>query len=200
MCLLPIHIIFFQCSVHSNILLTFNVSFIIELQKFFEYYICCSVAKFCRLLATPWTAACQASLSFTTSRSLLKLMSIELAMPSNHLILCRPFFFLLSIFRSMWIFSNDLSLHIKWQKYWTFTFSISLYNEYSGRISFRIDWLDLLAVQGTLKGLLQHHNSKASILQCSGFFIVQLSHLYMTIGNHNIDYMDLCWQSDVSAF
>ena len=129
--------------------------------------------------ATPWTAACQASLFITNSGSLLKLMSIESVMPSNHLILCRPLLLLPSIFLSIRAFSNESVLHIRWPKYWSFSFSISPSNEYSGLISFRMDWLDLLAVQGTLKGLLQHHSSKASILQCSAFFMVQLSHLYM---------------------
>ena len=132
-----------------------------------------------RLYATPWTAAHQASLSITNSRSLFKLMSIGLVMPSNYLILCHP---LLppSIFPSIRVFSNKSGLCIKWPKYWSF--SISPSNEYSGLISFRMDWLDLLVVQGTLKSLLQHHNSKALILRCSPFFIVQLSHPYMTTG------------------
>ena len=131
---------------------------------------------------TPWTAAHQASLSFTIPRSLLKLMSIKSVMPSNYLILCHPFLLLPSIFPSIRVFSNESGLHIRWPKYWSFSFSISPSNEYSGLISFRIDWLDLLAVQGTLKSLLQHHSSKASILQCSAFFMVQLSHPYMTTG------------------
>ena len=121
--------------------------------------------------ATPWTAACQASLSITNSRSLLKPMSIKSVKPSNHLILCRPLFLLTSIFPSIRVFSNESALHIRWPNYWSFSFSISPSNEYSGLISFRIDWLDLLAVQGTLKSLLQHHSSKALILQHS-FFIV----------------------------
>ena len=131
---------------------------------------------------TPWTAAHRASLSITNSQSLLKLMSIESVMPSNHLILCRPFLLLPSIFPSISIFSNESALHIRWPKYWSFSFRISSSNEYSGLISFSMDWLDLFAVQGTLKSLLQHHSSKASILRCSAFFIVQLSHLYMTTG------------------
>ena len=134
-----------------------------------------------QLFVTPWTAAHQASLSITNSRGLLKLMSIELVMPSNSLILCRSFFLLPSIFPSIRVFSNESVFHIRWPKYWSFSFSISPSNEYSGLISFRIDWLDLLAVQGTLKSLLQHHSSKASILQHSGFFMVQLSHPYMTV-------------------
>ena len=129
-----------------------------------------------QLFATPWTAACQAFLSITNSQSLLKLMSIESVMPSNHLILCHP---LLpsSIFPIIGVFFNETVLHIRWPKYWSSTFSISPSYEYLGLISFRIDWLDL-ALQGTLKSLLQHHSSKASILQCSAFFIVELSHPY----------------------
>ena len=119
------------------------------------------------LFVTSWTAAHQASLSFTISWSLLTLMSIELMMPSNHLILCCPFFLLPLIFSTIRVFSNELAYHIRWPKYWSFSFSISPSNEYSGLISCRIDWFDLLAIQGTLKSLLQHHNSKASILQCS---------------------------------
>ena len=138
-----------------------------------------------RLFATPWTAARQASLSITTSWSLLKLMSIESVMPSNHLILCPPFLLPPSIFPSIRGFSNESVLHIGWPKYWSFSFSISPSNEYSGLISFRMDWLDLLAVQGTLKSLLQHHSSKASILWCSAFFIVQVSHDYWK--NHSFD-------------
>ena len=124
------------------------------------------------LFATPWTAARQASLSITNSRSLLKLMSIELVMPSNHLILCRPLLLLLSIFPSIRVFSNESTLHMRWPECWSFSFNISLSNEYSGLISFRMDRLDLLAVQGTLKSLLQHHSSKVSIVWCSAFFIV----------------------------
>jgi len=135
-----------------------------------------------RLFATPWTAAHQASLSITNSLSLFKLMSIESVVPYNHLILCRPLVFLPSIFPSIRVFSNESALHIRWPKYWTFSFSISPSNEYSGLISFRMDWLDLPAVQGTLKSLLQHHSSKAPILLRSAFFIVQFSHPYMTTG------------------
>ena len=133
-----------------------------------------------QLFATPWTAARQASLSITNSCSLLKLMSIALVTPSNHLILCHPFLLPPSIFPSIRVFSNELIICIRWPKYWSFSFSISPSNEYSGLTSFRTDWLDLLAVQATLKSLLQHHSSKASILRCSAFFIVQLSHPYMT--------------------
>ena len=135
-----------------------------------------------RLFATPWIAEHQASLSITNSWSLLKLMSIESVMPSNHLILCRPLLLLLSIFPSIRVFSNELILCIRWPKYWSFSFSISPCNTYSGLISFRTDWFDLLEIQGTLKSLLQHHSSKASILLCSGLFMVQLSHPYMTTG------------------
>ena len=131
---------------------------------------------------TPWTAARQASLSITNSQSLLKLISIESVVPSNHLILCRPLLLLPSIFPSIRVFSNESALHIKWPKYWSFSFSISPSNEYSGLISFRIDWFDLLAVQGTLRSFLQHHNSKVSILWCSAFFRVQLSHPFLTTG------------------
>ena len=133
-----------------------------------------------RLFETQWTAAHQASLSITNSQSLLRLMSIESVMPSNHLIFCHPLLLLPSIFPSIRVFSNDLVFRIRQPKYWSFSFSISPSNEYSGLIFFRIDLLDLLAVQGTLKSLLQHHSSKASILRCSAFFIVQLSHPYMT--------------------
>ena len=135
-----------------------------------------------QFFATAWTAARQASLSFTISQSFLKLMSIESVMPFNHLILFRPFLLLPSIFPSIRVFSYKSSLCTRWPKYWSFSFSISPSNEYSGLISFRMDWLDLLAVQGTLKGLLQHHSSKASILWRSVFFTVQLSHPYMTTG------------------
>ena len=134
------------------------------------------------LFATPWTAALQASLSITSSQSLLKLMCIESVMPFNHLILCRSLLLPPSIFPSIRVFSNESVLRIRWPKHWSFSFSISLSNEYSGLISFRMDWFDVLAVQGTLKSLLQYHSSKASILWHSAFFIVQLSHPYMTTG------------------
>ena len=134
------------------------------------------------LFATPWTAACQASLSITNTQSLLKLMSIELVMPSNHLILCQSLLLLSSIFPNIRVFSNGSVLCIRWPKYWSFSFSISSSSEHPGLISFRMDRFDLLAVQGTLKSLLQHHSSKASVLQHSAFFIVQLSHPYMTTG------------------
>ena len=134
------------------------------------------------LFATPWTAACQASLSVTNFQSFLKLMSIKLVMPSLNLILCHPLLLLPSIFPSIKVFSNESVLHIRWPKYWNFSISISPSNEYSGLISFRMDWLNPFVVQRTLKSLLQHHSSKASILQCSAFFMVQLSHPYMTTG------------------
>ena len=149
---------------------------------------------------TPWTTAWQASLSVTNSRSFPKLMSIESVMPSKHLILCRPLL-LLSVFPYIRVFSNESALHIKWPKYWSFSFNISPSNEHPGLISFRMDWLDLFALHGTLKSLLQHHSSKASILWCSAFFLVQSSHPYMTTGKTiALDETDLCWQSNVSAF
>ena len=132
--------------------------------------------------ATPWTAACQASVSITSSQSLPKLTSIEPVMPSNHLILYYPLLLLPSIFPSIRVFSNESTLPMRWPKYWSFSFNISPSNEHPGLISFRTDWLHLLAVQGTLKSLLQHHSLKTSIFRCSAFFIVQLSHPYMTTG------------------
>ena len=140
-----------------------------------------------QLFATPWTAARQASLSITNSWSLPELMSIELVMPSNHLILCCPLLFLPSIFASIRVFSNESALRIRWPKYWSFSFNISPSNEHPGLISFRMNWLDLLAVQETLGSLLQHHSSKASILRGSVFFIVQLSHPYDYWKNHSLD-------------
>ena len=134
------------------------------------------------LFATPWTTACQASLSITNSQSLPKPLSIESVMPSNHLILCHPLLLLPSIFPRIMLFSNESTLHIRWPKYWSFSFNISPSNEHPGLISFRMDWVDLLAGQGTLKSLLQHHSSKASVFWCSAFFTVQLSHPYMTTG------------------
>ena len=147
-----------------------------------------SVAQSCPTPATPWTAAHQASLSITHSQSLPKFMPIESVMPSSHVILCHLLLLLPSVFPSIRVFSNESVLRIKWPKFWSFSFNISPSNEYSGLVSFRMDWLDLLAVQGTLKSLLQHHSSKASILQHSAFFTVQLSHPYMTTGkNHSLD-------------
>ena len=140
--------------------------------------------NYVRLFVIPWTAAQQASLSITNSQRLLTLMSIGSVMPFNHRILCHPLLLLLSIFPSIRVFSNESVLCIRWPKYWSFTFSISLSNEYSELFSFRIDWFDLLAVQGMLKGLLYHHSSKPSILQCSAFLMVQLSYPYMTTGKN----------------
>ena len=133
------------------------------------------------LFVTPWTAARQTSLSFTISQSLIKPMSVELVMPSNHLILCHPLLLLPSVFPNIRVFSNELALCIRWPKYWSFSFSISPSNDYSGLISFRIDGFDLLAVQGTLKSLFRPHSSKASILRCPAFFMVQLSHPYTRV-------------------
>ena len=140
-----------------------------------------------RLFVTPWTAACQASLSITNSQSPPKPMPIESVMPSNHLILCHPLRLLSSIFPSISVFSNESALLIRWTKYWSFSFNVSPSNEYPGLISLRMDWLDLLSVQGTLKSLLQHHSSKASILQCSAFFIVQLISIHDHWKNHSLD-------------
>ena len=142
----------------------------------------CSVSQSCLTLGNPWTAAHQASLSFSVSWNLLKLMSIESVMPSNHLILRRTLLLLPSIFLSIRVFSKESVLHTRWPKYWSFNFNISPSSEYSGLISFRIHWFDLLSVQGTLKNLLQQHSSKASTLQRSAFFMVQLSHAHMTTG------------------
>ena len=164
---------------------------------------CCAIVlqplSHVQLFATPWNAAYQASLSFTISQSLRKLMPVELVMPSTHLILCHPLLLLSSVFPNIRVFSSESALRIGWQKYWSFNISPS--NEYSGLISFRTDWFDLLAVQRTLKNPLQHHSSKASILHHSAFFMVQFSHPYMTTGkNHSFDYAELCQQSAVSAF
>ena len=167
----------------------------------FLWLSCCLVTKSCLTLYDPWTAARQASLSFTISQSLLKLMSTESVMPSNHLILCRPLLLWPSIFPSIRVFSSELALHIRWPKYWSFSFNISPSDEYSGLISFRIDWFDLLAVQETLKSLLQHHNSKTFILPCSAYFMVQLSHPYMTTGKIiALTLQTFCQQNDVFAF
>ena len=149
-----------------------------------------------RLFATPWITACQASLSITNSRSSLKLMSTESVMPSSHLILCCSLLLLPPIPPSIRAFSNESTLHMRWPKYWSFSFCISPSNEHPGLISFRMDWLDLLAVQGTLKTLLQHHSSKASILQHSAFFTVQLSYPYMTTGKTRLDWLGLVKKLD----
>ena len=153
-----------------------------------------------QLFVSPWTAARQASLSITNSWNLLKLMSIESVTPSNHLILCRPLLLLPSIFPSIRVFSTESVLHIRWPKYWHFSFSISPSSEYSGMIAFRMEWLDLLAVQGTLKSLLQHHSSKASVLQLSFLYDPSLTSIHDYWKNHSFDQMDLCQQSNVSAF
>ena len=154
-----------------------------------------------RLIATPWTTARQTSLSITNCQNLPKPMSIESVMPSNHLILCCPLLLLPSIFPSIRVFSNESALRIRWPKCWSCSFSISPSNEYSGLSSFRMDWFDLLAVQGTLKSLLHYYNLKVSILQCSTSFIVQLTHLYMTPGKTvALARWTFCQQSDVSAF
>ena len=154
-----------------------------------------------RLFVTPWIATRQASLSITNSWSSLRLTSIESVMPSSHLILCRPLLLLLPIPPSIGVFSNESTLCMRWPKYWSCSFSIIPSKEHPGLISFRMDRLDLLAVQGTLKSLLQHHSSKASILCHSAFFIVQLStSIYDHRKNHSLNKMDLCWQSNISAF
>ena len=154
-----------------------------------------------QLFVITWIAVHQASLSVNNSQSLLKLVSIKSVMSSNHFIFCCPLLLLPSIFSSIRVFPDESVLCIRWSKYWSFSFHICPSNEYSGLISFRIAWFDLLAVQGTLKSLLQHHSSKTSILWHSAFFMVQHSHLYMTTGkNHIFGYADLCQQSDASAF
>ena len=167
----------YQREVSELVNLHLTTSFLRQLLAFAVVYLLSRV----RLFATPWTGACQASLSITNSWSLLKCMSSQSVMPSNHVILCYPLPLLPSFFPSIRVFSRESALPIKWPKYWSFSFSISLSNEYSGLISFRIDWLGLLAVQGTLKHL-QHHSSKASILRFSALFMIQLLHPYMTTG------------------
>ena len=152
-----------------------------------------------RLFVTPWTAACQTSPSITNSQSLLKLISIRSLMPSNHLILCCPLLLPPSVFPTIRVFSNESALHIRWLKYWSFSLNISLSSEHSGLISFRMNWLDLFAVQGTLKSLLQHHSSKASILWHSAFFTVQLSYPYM-ITRKTIVLTRQTFVGNVSAF
>ena len=163
-------------SFHLFVSLSISLIYVLEFSKF------SSVIQSCSLFTTPWTAVHQASLLITNSWSLLNLMSIKSVMPSNHLILCRHLLFLPSIFPSIRVFSNESTLLMRWPKYWSFSLSISPLYEHPGLVSFRMDWLDLLAVQGTLKSLLQHHSSKASILRGSAFFTVQLSHPYMTTG------------------
>ena len=193
-CFLPLrHIL----RIKSNLPLT-ECSFLLLFRKSTKNHICVNilntsyqatkqVQKFQSLshvwlFVTPWIAARQVSLSITNYRSLPKLMSIESVMPSSHLILCHPLLLLPSIFPSIRVFSDESTLRIRWPKYWSFSFSISPSNEHSGLISFRMNWLDLLEIQGTLKNLLQHHRSKASIFQHSAFFTVQFSHPYMTTG------------------
>ena len=153
-----------------------------------------------RLFATPWITARQASLSITNSQSSLKQMPIQSVTPSSHLILCRPLLLLPPILCSIRVFSNESTLCMRWPKFWSFSFSISSSNKHPGLISFRMDCLDLLAVQGTLKSLLQHHSSKASILRCSAFFTFQLSHPYMTTGKTTALTREIFWQSNVCAF
>ena len=162
---------------------------------------CCSVLNCVQLFVTPWIAARQASLSFTIFQSLLKLMSIELVMPSNHLILSHPLLLLPSIVPSIRVFSNELALHMRWPDYWCFSFSISPSNEYSGLISFWINWFDLLAVQGTLRSLIHYHNLKVLVLWHSSFFMVQFSHLYMSTGKTTaLPIQTFGLQSNVSVF
>ena len=159
-----------------------------------------SVAQSCLILCDPMSHSTPGLPVHPNSGSLLKLTSIESVMPSNYLLLCRPLLLLPSIFPSIRVFSNESTLRTRWPKYWSVSHSISPSNEHPGPISFRMDWLDFLAVQGTLKSLLQHHSSKASILRCSAFFTIQLSHPYMNWKSHRLDQMDVCWQNNVSAF
>ena len=169
---------FFPSSNFSSLFLNFSIFICLSFP--FNHYQSVQSLSHLWLFETPWTAACQASLSITNSQSLLKLMSIESVKPSHHLILCWPLLPLPSVLPSFRVFSSKSVLCIRWLKYWSFSFSISPSNEYSGLISFRVNWFDILAVQGTLKSLLQKHSSKASVLRCSAFFIVQLSHPYRT--------------------
>ena len=172
---------------YSHLLKNFSQFVVIYIVKFFQFSLVQSLSCV-RLFATPWNAARQASLSITNSRSSLKLTSIESVMPSSHLILCRPLFLLPPIPPSISVFSNESTLHMRWPKYWSFSFSIIPSKEHPGLIFFRMDWLDLLAVQGTLRSLLQHHSSKASILQCSAFFTVQLfTSIHDHWKNHSLD-------------
>ena len=159
-----------------------------------------SIAQSCPTLCDPMNGSTLGLPVHRHFQSSLKLRSIKSVMPSSHLILCRPLLLLPPIPPSIRVFSNKSTLHMRCPNYWNFSFSIIPSNEHPGLISFRMDWLDLLAVQGTLKSLLQHHSSKASVLQCSAFFTVQLSHPYMTTGKNSLDSTDLCWQSNVSAF
>ena len=168
------------------------------MKLYFLTWSCCLFS--CSVMSNPWTIAGQASLSFTISQSFLKLMSIESVMPANHLILCRPLLLLPSVFPSIRVFSNKLVLCIRWPKYWSFSFSISPSSEYSGLISFRMDWFDLFTVQGALKSLLQHHSSKIiNSLVLSFLYSPTLTSILDHWKNHSFDYTDLCWQSNVSA-
>ena len=177
-----VHTSFFFVCYFSFIYLLKNLNWdIIDTWHYIQFSSVQSLSRV-YLFVTPWITACQASLSITNSQSLPKLMSIELLMPSSHLILCRHLLFLPPIPPSIRVFSKESTLRMRWPKYWSLSFSIITSKEHPGLISFRIDWLDLLAVQGTLKSLLQHHSSKASILRCSAFFTVQLSHPYTTTG------------------
>ena len=172
------------------------------LEEIFSLLYCCSVSQSCLTICDLMdcsTPGCRL-LSFTITQSMLKLMAMESVMPSNHLILCPLLLLLPSIFPSIRVFSNESAVLIRWPKYWSFSFSISPSNEYSGLISFRIDWFELFAVQGTLKSLLQHHSSKASFFKCWAFFMVELSHLHMTTGKNSFDYTDLSQKCNVSAF
>ena len=169
------------------------------MKLYFLTWSCCLFS--CSIRSNPWTIAGQASLSFTISQSFLKLMSIESVMPANHLILCRPLLLLPSVFPSIRVFSNKLVLCIRWPKYWSFSFSISPSSEYSGLISFRMDWFDLFTVQGALKSLLHHHSSKIiNSLVLSFLYSPTLTSILDHWKNHSFDYTDLCWQSNVSAF
>ena len=189
--------------IHNVMLLTFKNECIWVCSKWGGWTLLLLLSRFShvRLCVTPWTAAHQASLSLTNSWSLLKFMPIEPVMPSNHLTLCHPLHLLLSIFPRIRAFSNESLLTIRWPKYWSFSFSISPSNEYSWLISFRMDWLDLLEIQGTLKSLLQHHSSKASILPALNFLhSATVTSIHDRWKNHSLDQTDLCWQSNVSAF
>ena len=172
-----------------------------SLQKsFLSFLLICSVTQSCSTLRPHGLKHARLPCPSPSPEVCSKLMSTESVMPSNHLTLCLPLLLLLSVLLSISVFSNESALHMRWPKYWSSSFSISPSSEHPGLISFRMDWLDLLAGQGTLKSLLQHHSSKASILQHSAFFMVQLSSVHAYRKNHNFDYTDLCWQSNVSAF
>ena len=175
---------------------------ICELAEIFKGHVIqfSSVAQLCPTLCDPMDCSTPGLPVHHNPRSLLKFMSIQSVMPSNHLVLCRPLLLPPSVFPSIGVFSNESVLHIRWPKYWSFSFSIGPSNEYLGLISFRMNWLDLLDVQGSLRSLLQHHNSKASLLRHSAFFIVQLTSIHDHRKNHSLDQTDLCWQSNVSAF